>query len=109
QLSQLQQVRSIPDFLSVERFAKAMYPDDRRSFALPSAEAVKSLTRDMLVAHYQKIYRPEGGRITVLGDISARQITPKLESLVADWKGAGTQAPAVPPPGVSHRPWSIRM
>ena len=46
----------------------------------------------MLVAHYSRIYRPEGGRITVLGDISAREITPKLEKLLADWKGAGTEA-----------------
>jgi len=100
QLSQLQQVRSIPDFLSTERFAKAMYPDDRRSFVLPSADGVKGLTRDMLAAHYQRIYRPEGGRITVLGDVSARQITPKLEALLAEWKGAGTKAPALPLPGV---------
>ncbi len=99
QLSQLQQVRSIPDFLVTERFAKAMYPDDRRSFVLPSVEGVKNLTRDMLVAHYQRIYRPEGGRITVLGDISARQITPKLETLLADWKGAGTKPPALSLPG----------
>src|SRR5688572_1606633 len=76
QLSQLQQVRSVPDFLSTERFAKAMYPDDRRSFVMPSAESVKSLTRDMLVAHYSRIYRPEGGRITVLGDIRARDVAP---------------------------------
>ena len=100
QLSQLQQVRSIPDFLSTERFAKAMYPDDRRSFVLPSAEGVRSLTRDALVAHYQRIYRPEGGRITVLGDISARQITPKLEALLADWKGAGTKPPNLQLPGI---------
>ena len=100
QLSQLTQVRSIPDFLSTERFAKAMYPDDRRSFVLPSADGVKGLTRDMLAAHYQRIYRPEGGRITVLGDVSARQITPKLEALLAEWKGAGTKAPALPLPGV---------
>ena len=100
QLSQLQQLRSIPDFLSTERFAKAMYPDDRRSFVMPTAEGVKSLTRDMLVAHYSRIYRPEGGRITVLGDTSAREITPKLEALLAEWKGAGTKPPALPLPGV---------
>ena len=99
QLSQLQQLRSIPDFLSTERIAKAMYPDDRRSFVMPTAEGVRSLTRDMLVAHYQRIYRPEGGRITVLGDVTQRDITPKLEALLADWKGAGTKPPALPLPG----------
>jgi predicted Zn-dependent peptidase len=100
QLSQLQQVRSIPDFLSTERFAKAMYPDDRRSFVLPTVEGVKGLTRDALVAHYQRIYRPEGGRITVLGDIRARDITPKLEAMLAEWKGVGMKPPVLTVPGL---------
>ncbi len=99
QLSQLQQIRSLPDFLATERIAKAMYPDDRRSFVMPTAEGVKSLTRDMLVAHYSRIYRPEGGRVTVLGDVRARDITPKLEAMLADWKGTGTKPPELPLPG----------
>ena len=99
QLSQLQQIRSLPDFLTTERLAKAMYPDDRRSFVMPTPEGVRGLTRDMLVAHYQRIYRPEGGRITVLGDIRQRDITPKLEALLADWKGAGIKPPDLPIPG----------
>jgi zinc protease len=98
QLSQLQQLRSIPDFLSTERIAKAMYPDDRRSFVMPTAEGVKSITRDMLVAHYSRIYRPEGGRITVLGDIRARDVAPKLEAFMAAWTGAGTRPPTLPIP-----------
>ena len=99
QLSQLQQVRSIPDFLSTERIAKAMYPDDRRSFVMPTVDAVKGLTREMLIAHYERIFRPEGGRITVLGDTSARSITPKLEAMLAKWTGAGTKPPQLPMPG----------
>ena len=99
QLSQLQQIRSIPDFLSTERIAKAMYPDDRRSFVMPTADAVKGLTREMLVAHYQRVFRPDGGRITVLGDTSARSMTPKLETMLAAWTGAGTKPPELPIPG----------
>ena len=82
-----------------------MYPDDRRSFVLPTAEGEREkLTRDMLVAHYQRIYRPEGGRITVLGDIGAREITPKLEALLADWKGAGTKPAEAPAPPCQQGP-----
>lgn len=99
QLSQLQQIRSLPEFLGTERIARAMYPDDRRSFVMPSVESVKSLTRDMIVAHYQRIFRPEGGRITVLGDTRVRDITPKLEAMLGDWKGPGTKPPTLPLPG----------
>ena len=99
QLSQLQQIRSLPDFLSTERIAKAMYPNDRRSFVMPTVESVKGLTREMIVAHYQRVFRPEGGRITVLGDTRVRDITPKLEAMLANWKGPGTKPPELPLPG----------
>ena len=105
QLSQLQQLRSIPDFLAAERFAQAMYPGDRRSFVAPTADGVRGLTRDAIVAHYSRIYRPEGGRVTVLGDIGAREIAPKLEALMANWTGTGSKAPelALPPASKGRR------
>ena len=101
QLSQLQQIRAQPEFLATERFAQAMYPADRRSFVVPTADGVRGLTRDMLVAHYARSYRPEGGRITVLGNVSAREIAPKLEALVAEWKGGGSKAPELSLPAAS--------
>jgi zinc protease len=116
QLSQLQLIRSQPDFLATERFAEAMYPGDRRSFVFPDAEGVRKLTREMLVAHYQQTYRPDGGRVTVLGDITAKEIAPKLDALLANWKGAGSKAPELPLPGPTkgrriilvHRPNSVQ-
>jgi predicted Zn-dependent peptidase len=116
QLSVLQQVRAQPEFLATERFAQAMYPGDRRSFVAPTAEGVRSLTRAMVVEHYGRVYRPERGRVTVLGDISARDITPKLETLLASWTGAGSKAPelTLPPatPGkrviLVNRPGSVQ-
>lgn len=96
QLAQLQQVRAQPAFLATERFAQAMYPGDRRSFVAPSADGVRSITRDMLVEHYNRIFRPEGGRVTVLGDSNARQMAPKLEKLLGDWKGSAPKPPELP-------------
>ena len=60
QLSQLQQLRSIPDFLAAERFAQAMYPGDRRSFVAPT-------TRCSLL-----IPTVPGGSRTWLPNISSR-------------------------------------
>jgi len=102
QLSGLQQVRAQPAFLATERFALAMYPNDRRSFVAPTPEGVSSLTRAMLVEHYNRTFRPEGGRITVLGDIDAKQITAKLETFLGEWKGAAApKPPDLPLPGPS--------
>jgi predicted Zn-dependent peptidase len=101
QLAQLQQVRAQPEFLATERFAQALYPSDRRNYVLPSAEGVNQITREMVMEHYTRIFRPEGGRVTVLGDSNARQITPKLEKLVGDWKGPTTKPPELPKLGPS--------
>ena len=96
QLAQLQQVRALPEFLATERFAQAMYPDDHRSFVFPSADGIRKITREMVVEHYNRVFRPEGGRVTVLGDVNARQITPKLEKLFVEWKGSAPKPPDLP-------------
>jgi predicted Zn-dependent peptidase len=93
QLAQLQQIRALPDFLATERFAHAMYPSDRRSLVIPSADGIKGITRDMVIEHYNRVFRPEGGRVTVLGDSTARQITPKLDKFLGAWKGSAPKPP----------------
>jgi predicted Zn-dependent peptidase len=101
QLAQLQQIRALPDFLATERFAHAMYPNDGRSLVFPSAEGINKITRDLVVEHYNRIFRPEGGRVTVIGDTTAKQITPKLEKFLGTWKGAAPKPPELPLPAAA--------
>ncbi len=56
----------------------------------------------MLVQHYNQAFRPEHGRVTVLGDVTAQSITPKLDTLLAAWKGAGTAPPTLALPAVTR-------
>ncbi|HEV8394595.1 MAG TPA: pitrilysin family protein [Vicinamibacterales bacterium] len=116
QLSFIQQVRALPEFLAQERFAQAMYPEDRRSFLLPTPDGVARINRAMVLEQYAKVYRPERGRVTVLGDVSAKDIAPKLERLMASWSGKGSTAPELPLPPVTkgrrlilvNRPGSVQ-
>jgi zinc protease len=116
QLSALQQVRTQPEFLATERFWQAMYPGDNRSQVAPTAEGVGRITRAMIVEHHGRVYRPERGRVTVLGDITAREITPKLEKLMATWTGASSKAPELALPAATtgkrvilvNRPGSVQ-
>jgi zinc protease len=98
QLAQLTQFRAVPEFLATERFAYAMYPNDQRSLVMPTAEGINKITRDAVVAHYNTVFRPEGGRITVLGDTSTRRILPKLEKFLGTWKGSAPHPPELPLP-----------
>ena len=116
QLSSLQQIRAQPEFLAAERFAQAMYPADRRSFVAPTVQGVNSITRDAIVEYYNRVYRPTGGRITVLGDTTAGDIAPRLEKLLSGWTGTGSTPPSLTLPGAAtgrrvilvHRPNSVQ-
>ena len=96
QLSQLTQVRTNPGFLATERFQAVLYPGDNRSIVLPSADSIRKITREQIIAYFEKNFRPEGGRVAVVGDINTRQITPKLEKIYANWKGSAPKPPDLP-------------
>jgi zinc protease len=96
QLSQLLQVRTIPGFLATERFQAVLYPGDNRSLVLPSPDSIKKIDREHLIAYFNENFRPEGGRVTVMGDINTRQITPKIEKIFANWKGSAPKPPQLP-------------
>lgn len=100
QLSQLLQVRTIPAFLATERFQAVLYPGDNRSLVLPSPDSIKKIDREQLIAHFNKNFRPEGGRVTVMGDINTRQVAPKLEKIFANWKGSAPKPPQLAVQGV---------
>ena len=99
QLSQLQQIRAQPAFLGQERFYAVMYPNDNRSIIVPSPESISKITRDMVINYYTTTFRPEGGRVAVSGDISLKDITPKLDKTFAGaWTGAAPKPPSLPMP-----------
>jgi len=99
QLSQLQQIRAQPAFLGQERFFAVMYPNDNRSIVVPTPESIRKITRDMIVDYYDKNFRPEGGRVAVSGDISAKEIAAKLDKTLGTWKGSAPKPPELPLPG----------
>ena len=70
----------------------------------------------MVLEQYARVYRPERGRVTVLGDVTAKDIAPKLETLMATWSGKGSTAPELPLPAAAkgrrvilvNRPGSVQ-
>jgi predicted Zn-dependent peptidase len=99
QLSQLQQIRAQPAFLGQERFFAVMYPSDNRSIVAPTPESIGKITRDLIIDYYNTNFRPEGGRVAVSGDISAKEIAAKLDKTLGNWKGSAPKPPDLPLPG----------
>src|SRR5262245_23255648 len=116
QLSALQQIRTQPGFLAQERFSAILYPGDNRSLVAPSPESIRKITREMLVDYYSKNFRPDGGRVSVVGDTSLQQISSKLDKMLGEWKGAGSKPPTLRVNGpiadkkiyLIHRPNSVQ-
>jgi zinc protease len=98
-LSNLQQMRAQPGFLANEMLQKVLYPNDPRSVVAPTPEGVKKITREDVVGYYTDYYKPSNSLIGVAGDISSKQITAKLEKLLAGWKTGTVKALQLPMDG----------
>jgi zinc protease len=105
QLSYLQQIRAQPGFLGQERFFAVIYPNDNRSIVAASPESIARITREMVIDYYNTTFRPKGGRVAVSGDISMKDIVPKLDKTFAvSWKGAAPKPPLLPlPPPIGEK------
>jgi len=115
-LQQLQFQRSIPQFLAAERFQRAVYGEHPAGLIVPPVEAIKRTTSADLARFHATYYRPNNAMLAIVGDVSLKEIMPKLEKAFGDWqKGEVPQAkiPAAPEQGAMRiqlidRPGSVQ-
>ena len=98
QLAQLQFQRSIPQFLAAEQFQKAIYGTSHpASLVFAPAESVKKLTTKDLAQFHATYYRPNNAIVAVVGDVTMKELLPKLEKYFGDWQKADVPAMTIPP------------
>ena len=116
-LAQIQQQRSIPQFLAAEQFQRAIYGTGHpASLIAPPAESLKKLSSKDLADFHSTYYRPNNAILAIVGDVKMKEILPKLEKVFGDWqKGDVPTAtiPAAPAPSESRiflidRPGSVQ-
>src|SRR5215203_161324 len=99
-LAQLQFQRSIPQFLAQEQFSRAIYGTSHpASLVAPPAESLKKLTSKDLVDFHAAYYRPNNAMLAIVGDVTLKDIMPKLEKAFGDWQKGDvpvTKIPAAP-------------
>lgn len=97
-LAQLQFQRSIPQFLAAEQFQKAIYGTSHpASLIAPPAESLKKLTSKDLADFHSTYYRPNNAILAVVGDVTMKELVPKLEKYFGDWQKADVPATTIPP------------
>ena len=79
-LAQLQFQRSIPQFLAAEQFQRAIYGTSHpASLVAPPSESIKKLVSKDLADFHSTYYRPNNAILAVVGDVTMKDILPKLE------------------------------
>lgn len=115
-LAQQQFQRSSPQFLAQEQFNRAVYGDHPAALLTPPAASIKRLTSKDLTTFHSTYYRPNNAILSIVGDLTLKEVLPKIEKAFGDWQRAGvptTTIPPVPAPTTSHillvdRPGSVQ-
>ena len=96
-LAQLQLQRSFPQFLAAEQFSKAIYGANHpASLVAPPAESLKKLTSKDLADFHATYYRPNNALLAIVGDVTMKEIMPKLEKTFGDWQKGDVPAMNIP-------------
>ena len=115
-LSQFELLRSDPGFLANEQFYRAVYGQHPGAFVVPHAETIKKTTRADLLRFHSIHYRPNNATLLIVGDVTLKEIMPKIEREFGDWKQGSVptaQTPPVPAQGSArihliNRPDSVQ-
>ena len=95
-LAQLQFQRSIPQFLAQEQFQKAIYGDHPASLISPPVSSIKKLTSKDLVGFHSTYYRPNNSILAIVGDVTLKEVLPRIEKAFGDWQKADVPAMMIP-------------
>ena len=96
QLQQLQFQRSIPQFLAQERFVRAIYGNHPAGLFAPPAESLKRVSTADLAKFHSTYYRPNNAMLTIVGDVTLKEIMPKLEKAFGNWQKGDLPAMTIP-------------
>ena len=95
-LAQLQFQRSNPQFLAQEQFNKAIYGNHPAALVATPVDSIKKLSSKDLAAFHSTYYRPNNAVLAVVGDVTMKELMPKLQKVFGDWQKADIPAVTIP-------------
>ncbi|HKW26408.1 MAG TPA: pitrilysin family protein [Terriglobales bacterium] len=116
QLADLEQERSDPEFLAMERFHRVLYQDFPAAVIAPTPASVKAATSEQLKQFHDRYYAPNNAILGVAGDVQAKQVIALIEKYFGPWKKQSVSQPklaALPAPAPARvylvdRPGSVQ-
>jgi len=96
-LAQLQFQRSSPQFLAAEQFQRAIYGTSHpASLNVAPVESIKKLTPKDLAGFHSTYYHPNNAILAIVGDVTMKEIMPKLEKAFGDWQKGDVPEVTIP-------------
>jgi predicted Zn-dependent peptidase len=95
-LQQLKQQRANPNFLAAERFNSAVYGSHPAALLSPSADAIKRTTPADLSRFHSQFYKPNNAMVAVVGDVTMKELLPKLERAFGNWEAGNAPKTEIP-------------
>jgi zinc protease len=96
-IDSMRQTRASPTFLAQERLLQAIYQTHPASLNASPADAIKKITVADLMKFHDENYVPNNATLYIAGDVTLKEIVPKLEKLFGDWKPGTVKQPTLPP------------
>ena len=95
-LDQLRLQRSSPQFLAQEQLSKAIYGTHPAALVTPPVESLKKLSSKDLAEFHSTYYRPNNAILAVVGDVTMKELMPKVKKVFGDWQKATVPAMNIP-------------
>src|ERR1041385_7073331 len=96
-IASMPQQRGNPAFLAQERLLQAVYQTHPASLNIAPADAIRKITAADLMKFHDDNYVPNNATLYIAGDVTLKEMLPKLEKLFGEWKPGTVRQPTLPP------------
>ncbi len=95
-LAQQQALRSNPQFLAQEQLNRAIYGDHPAALVVPPLVSIKRMSTEDLAKFHATYYHPNNAILAVVGDVTMKELLPKIQGAFGDWKKADIPSMSIP-------------
>jgi len=95
-IDSMPQLRGNPTLLAQERLYQAIYQNHPASLVIAPADAIKKITAADLVKFHDANYFPNNATLYIAGDVTLKEMLPKLEKVFGEWKAGTVKQPVLP-------------
>jgi zinc protease len=107
----LRQQRVMASILANDRFAGAVFGQHPAAVRSATDESLDAMTPALLAKWHQERYRPQNAIVGIFGDVRARDLPPKLKTMLGNWQrtNLNRDLPPNPAPAAAKRIYLIQQ